>query len=126
VQTKVSNPASYESTVYTGCGAAAAGSTGSKAEVQLVALPGVGHTPYKGIDTGVDTTELCWKFVKRFPAAGTAGNGTTPGEMKPDNNGGAGSSSMSGAVRAVRSSGTTLFSIVSMGVCLCAWQSLQH
>merc|ERR1712048_984286 len=35
-------------------------------EVALVTLPGVGHSPYRGQDTSVDTTQLAWDFVKRF------------------------------------------------------------
>ena len=30
----------------------------------LVELPGVGHTPYQGSDTSVDTTQLAWDFVR--------------------------------------------------------------
>jgi len=35
-------------------------------EVALVTLAGVGHSPYRGQGTSVDTTQLAWDFVKRF------------------------------------------------------------
>ena len=39
----------------------------SPCRLTLVELPGVGHTPYKGIQTDVDTTLLAWQFVQQFP-----------------------------------------------------------
>ena len=35
-------------------------------EVTLVTLTGVGHLPYKGVDTIVDTVQMAWNFMSRF------------------------------------------------------------
>jgi len=35
--------------------------------LELIALPGVGHLPYEGIQTEVDTTLLAWQFVRQYP-----------------------------------------------------------
>jgi len=56
----------YKTYVYVDC---AAGS-----EVEFVELPGVGHFPYKGKDTMIDTTQIAWDFVSRFPKRPTEVN----------------------------------------------------
>ncbi len=35
-------------------------------EVSMVTLYDVGHAPYKGADTDIDTTQMAWDFMKRF------------------------------------------------------------
>jgi len=53
-------------------------------EVALVTLPGVGHSPFRGQDTCVDTTQLAWDFLKKFHQRSDGDNGDDPGD---DNNG---------------------------------------
>ena len=49
--------------------------------MQLIELPGIGHTPYKGIDTDLDTTDMVWQFMLQPPrnASSVVGGGEFPG-----------------------------------------------
>jgi len=60
----------YGIKTYTGCGGGGA--------VAAVTLPDVGHVPFKGKGTDVDTTQLAWDFVSQYRKKKTApGPGTT-------------------------------------------------